>query len=256
MSAWSLPQDSPVQTDRLLIAGTGISFHDPQKAIEFGYQGCDMQTELLPPGLKRRTSVATKTAFAAAERACASACITPSELATVFTSSLGEIDVTDRLCTDIGQGNYPLSPTRFHNSVHNTASGYWSIAVGSAHPAMAMSGYEDSFALGLLEAWCQLQSVADQLLLVCYEEIPPGLLIPDHDWFGCAVAFVLTTREGRGSTLSRPRIIQQGDETMQSFKMPTLVAINLLKAVEANATGNIKISPAGATQWFTELTKR
>jgi hypothetical protein len=241
-------------TDRLLIAGTGISFHDPEKVIEFGYQDCDMQTKLLPPGLKRRTSIATKTAFAAAERACASACITPSDLPTVFTSSVGEINVTHQLCTDMAQGNYPLSPTRFHNSVHNTASGYWSIAVGSAHPAMAMSGYEDSFALGLLEAWCQLQSVTDQLLLVCYEEAPPSLLIPDNHWFGCAVAFVLTTREGKGCSLSRPVPIQQGDEVQKSFSPPTLAAIELLKAVERNVSGNIRISPPGTTQWITELT--
>jgi hypothetical protein len=244
-----------MQTDRLLITGTGISFHDPDKAIEFGYQGCDMQTGLLPPSLKRRTSVATKTAFAAAERACTSACIKPSALPTIFTSSLGEIEVTDRLCSDIGHGNYPLSPTRFHNSVHNTASGYWSIAVGSTHPAMAMSGYEDSLALGLLEAWSQLQCITDQLLLVCYEEMPPELLLPDNDWFGCAVAFVLSNRAGSGCTLSKPTTIQQSDDAHLPFSLPVLAAIDLLKAIEQNVTGRVRISPHGVTEWFTELAK-
>jgi hypothetical protein len=243
-----------MQTDRLQIMGTGISFHDPEKAIEFGYPDCDMQTELLPPSLKRRTSVATKTAFAAAERACRSACITPSELPTIFTSSLGEIDVTDRLCTDIGHANYPLSPTRFHNSVHNTASGYWSIAVGSVHPAMAMSGYEDSLALGLLEAWSQLQCITDQLLLVCYEETPAQLLLPDNHWFGCAVAFVLSNREKSGCAVSKPTTMQQGDDARLPFSLPILAAIDLLKAVEQKATGRVRISNAGATEWYTELT--
>jgi hypothetical protein len=242
-----------MQTDRLRIIGTGISFQNPETAIEFGYPGCDMQAELLPANLKRRTSVATKTAFAAAERACSSAGIAPSELPTIFTSSLGEIDITDRLCSDIGVDNYPLSPTRFHNSVHNTASGYWSIAVGSAHPAMAMAGYQDSFALGLLEAWCQLQSVADQLLLVCYEEPPPRLLLPDHDWFGCAVAFVLLAGEGRGCTISRPIAIHHNDDAQLALSSPALAAIDLLRAAEQNATGSVRVSPPGATEWFTEL---
>jgi hypothetical protein len=240
-------------SDLLRIIGTGISFQDPEIATEFGYQGCNMQAELLPTNLKRRTSVATKTAFAAAERACRNASIAPSELPTIFTSSLGEIDITDRLCSDIGRDNYPLSPTRFHNSVHNTASGYWSIAVGSAHPAMAIAGYQDSFALGLLEAWCQIKCVTNQLLLVCYEETPPELLLPNHGWFSCAVAFVLSGVDKHGCTISRPYATQHGDDTQYALSSPTLAAIDLLKAIKQNTTGVIRISPAGATEWFTQL---
>ena len=54
----------------LAVLGTGVSFQSEEIALEYGYEGCDMQAELLPAMLRRRTSVATKMAFAAAERAC------------------------------------------------------------------------------------------------------------------------------------------------------------------------------------------
>ena len=45
-----------------------------------------------------------------------------------------------------------LSPTLFHQSVHNTRAGYWGIATGCQQSSTALSSYDDSSALGLLEA--------------------------------------------------------------------------------------------------------
>jgi len=244
---------SPVMQTR----GAGISFQDPEQASRFGFDGCDMQTELLPAALRRRTSVATRVAFAAAERACRDADADPAGLATVFTSSLGEINVTDRLCSDIAHERYPLSPTQFHNSVHNTASGYWSIAVGSAQPAMAMAGYQDSFALGLLESWCQLQSGVKEILLVCYEEKPVQMLLPDNQWIGCAIAFVLSgTGEGnRGRASIGMPFTLRNEKGMQDygFASPAMAAMELYKAVEKGDSGRIAISPDGESIWYSEL---
>lgn len=243
-----------MRSKQMRIIGTGISFQDPDEATRLGFEGCDMQAELLPANLRRRTSVATKTAFAAAERACRRAGVAPAELPTIFISAIGEIDVTDKLCSDIAHGRFPLSPTRFHNSVHNTASGYWSIAVGSGHPAMAMAGYQDSFALGLLEAGCQLQSITRQVLLVCFEEKPPQVLLPDHGWLGAAVAFVLSAGEGKGCAISRPFAVQKnGSDAEFHLASPALAAMELLRAAEEKRAGTIRISPPGATEWLTEL---
>ena len=49
-----------------------------------------------------------------------------------------------------------VSPTRFHNSVHNAAAGYWTIGAGAMQPATAISAFDASFAQGLLEAMVQL----------------------------------------------------------------------------------------------------
>ena len=242
----------------LALLGTGVSFQNPESAIEHGFEGCDMQTELLPAMLRRRTSMATKLAFAAAERACSSANISPSELPVIFTSSLGEIGVTDKLCSAIAHQQLPVSPTQFHNSVHNTASGYWSIAVGNKHPAMAMAGYQDGFALALLEAWSQLHTIEKRLLLVCYEEIPSELLLPGNQWIGSASAFVLATDQPADKKVTRLSMPYCDDQMCSDQPYgdisPALAAMPLIKAVEQHISGPVQISPAEDGTWFTELT--
>ena len=241
----------------LAVLGTGASFQKPEDARMFDREGCDMEADLLPSRLRCRTSVATKVAFAAAERACLSAGITPSALPVIFTSSLGEIDVADKLCSDIAQQHFPISPTRFHNSVHNTASGYWSISVGTRHPAMAMAAYQDSFALALLEAWSQLHTFEDKILLVCYEETPPQQMLPGNDWIGCAVAFVLASgqaSEGGVTSLSMP-YCEHTEHSEQDYSdgSPVLAAIALLDALEQGRAGKVQISPSADNTWFAEL---
>ncbi|MDX8389314.1 MAG: beta-ketoacyl synthase chain length factor [Mariprofundaceae bacterium] len=241
----------------LAVLGTGVSFQNPEHAQTFGYKGCDMQATLLPANLRRRTSTATKMAFAAAERACRSAGVIPSELPVIFTSTLGEISVTDKLCYSIAHQRFPVSPTQFHNSVHNTASGYWSIAVGNKHSAMAMGAYQDGFALALLEAWSQLHTLEDKLLLVCYEETPPELLLPNNHWVGCAVAFVLTSGQlehGDVVRMSMPRCDHEKC-SKQRFEdvSPVFAAMPLLHAIEHRTLGTVQVSAIGDGTWFTEL---
>ena len=45
-----------------------------------------------------------------------------------------------------------LSPTRFHNSVHNAPAGYWSIATQSREPSTSLCRDDESFQAALLEA--------------------------------------------------------------------------------------------------------
>ena len=51
-----------------------------------------------------------------------------------------------------------ISPTRFHNSVHNAAAGYWGIATGATAAANALCAYDASFGAGLLEALTQVHT--------------------------------------------------------------------------------------------------
>jgi len=240
----------------LTVLGYGISFQDAEVADTLAYEQADMQTSLLPVRLRRRTSVATKMAFAAAERACKYAAIDPSTLPVIFTSALGEAAITDQLCHDIAKQNFPLSPTKFHNSVHNTASGYWSIAVGSKHPAMAMAAYQDSFALALLEAWSQLHTVEKQVLLVCYEEKASDILLPDNAWKACATAFVLGAGEMNDHGLSME--VPYLDELQEPFTVdeetsPAFVALPFYDALKTNKKGRIQLSQGFDKAWFVEL---
>lgn len=242
----------------MAVLGTGAAFFSLDVAARHGFEGADMQAELLPANLRRRTSVATKVAFAAAERACRNANVEPSTLPVIFTSSLGEIDVTDKLCSDIAAQHYPLSPTRFHNSVHNTAAGYWSIAVGNHHPAMAMAAYQDSLALGLLEAWSQLHTVDERVLLVYFEETPPERMLPDNDWPSCAVALVLSTQPSAPAPMARLSAPHQEkgrhDSDRYALHSPVLSALPLLRAIRQCTSGRVPITPEGDGLWYVEVT--
>ncbi|MEE9421709.1 MAG: beta-ketoacyl synthase chain length factor [Gammaproteobacteria bacterium] len=185
------------------ILGTGLCIKNNETANSLGFKDCALDASLLPAMVRRRTSEATRIAVSAATRACSNAA-TDHELPAVFVSLSGEIQVTDKLCQAIAKNEYPLSPTQFHNSVHNTASSYWSMATNNQFPMMAMSALEDGFALGLLESWCQLQTGAEKILLVVYEEEAPTHLLPDYNWEPCAISLVLGHTESQLATISRP----------------------------------------------------
>ncbi len=198
----------PELSSDMHIIGTGIACADPEFLPRFGITDTGIATDLLPPMLRRRTSQATRISIAAAARACEAANISPKDIPSVFVSIAGEIQITDKLCRNIAREEFPLSPTQFHNSVHNTAIGYWSIITGNTHPAQAMGAAEDSLAMGLLEAWAQLQNGAEHVLLVCYDENTPEPMWPDNRQASLATAFVLSRIKTPQTniTISRPQI--------------------------------------------------
>lgn len=130
---------------------------------------------LLPPAERRRCPATAKIAVQVAAEACSMAGVDPASLPSVFASSHGDTQITDYMCRELAS-NAPLSPTRFHNSVHNAPSGYWTIAVGSMHSANAVSGGDDSFQYGLLEAATQCATGQRPVLLVAYDLAAPAPL--------------------------------------------------------------------------------
>ena len=70
--------------------------------------------------------------------------------------------ITDYMSETLaGDDPASISPTRFHNSVHNAAAGYWTIGAHCMQAATAISAYDASFAEGLLEALMQLDAGAE-----------------------------------------------------------------------------------------------
>ena len=108
--------------------------------------------------------------------ACTAAGRDPATLASVFTSTHGELAITDYMCETLATDPGSISPTRFHNSVHNAAAGYWTIGAGAMTPATAISAYDASFGQGLLEALVQLATGTEAVLLVAYDGTATGPL--------------------------------------------------------------------------------
>jgi hypothetical protein len=143
-------------------------------------------SQLLSPRERRRAPAAVKLSFPAAEQACAMAGLDPSEPVAVFSSGMGDLDITDYLCRSLVESPELLSPTRFHNSVHNAASGYWSIGAGAHGDVTAMSGWRDSVVAGLTEALGRIACDPGPVLLVLYDDVAQG---PMRDLWPCQYPF-------------------------------------------------------------------
>lgn len=117
----------------------------------------------------------------------------PERLPTVFATSGGDLELAHEICTGLAQPVPSVSPTRFHNSVHNAAAGYWSIATVSRAPSTSLSCCNHTFAAGLLEAFCQLNSAEVAVMLVSYDWPAPAPLAEKERMVGpCGVALALT----------------------------------------------------------------
>lgn len=153
------------------------------------------QTQLLPPNERRRMTASVRLAFRTAEDALRGTPLAASELATVFATSDGDLEVLHRINHSLAQPARTVSPTDFHNSVHNAAAGYWSIAAGSRQPSASIAAYDLSFAAGLFEAAALVQGDGLDTLFAAYDTVaPPPLLAkrPITSVFG--VALVLTAQ--------------------------------------------------------------
>ena len=133
---------------------------------------------LLPATERRRSGPVVRLALAVAHEAATACGFPPDTLRAVFASSNGDGPVVgailDALATSAGER--VVSPTQFHNSVHNAAAGYWSIATASRQPATCLGCHDDSFAAGLLVALADLRAIAAPVLLCCYDHpLPPPL---------------------------------------------------------------------------------
>lgn len=127
---------------------------------------------LLPPNERRRATVVGRLAFQSAEEAIGGLNGAADSLAAVFTSSGGDTDIVNLICGSLATPERPVSPTHFHNSVHNAAAGYWSIATGSRLPSTSVSAFDGSFAAGLMEAAVLCRSEGQPVLLVAYDTVP------------------------------------------------------------------------------------
>jgi Beta-ketoacyl synthase, N-terminal domain len=128
---------------------------------------------LLPAAERRRTGVPVKLALAIAQEACGHAGREPATIASVFTSSSGDGETVHHIFEALSQPEREVSPTRFHNSVHNAAAGYWSIAAQSREPSTSLCCYDASFAAGLLDATVQAKVEQIPVVLIAYDQPYP-----------------------------------------------------------------------------------
>ncbi len=174
----------------------GESSYQPQKTVL-------PPPSSLPAAERRRSGALVKLALAVGLEAIEAAGLNPADLPTVFSSSGADGENCHAICEMLAASDRQISPTRFHNSVHNTAAGYWGIATGSMKNSSVLCAFDASFCAALLEAVAQV--VVDNtrtVMLACDTPYPEPLFKarPIPEAFGLAFVF---SPEKSASALAR-----------------------------------------------------
>ncbi|HZR34333.1 MAG TPA: beta-ketoacyl synthase chain length factor [Nevskia sp.] len=200
---------APLYLRAVGLAAPGLPGWSAGRAVLAGAQPWAEQEEapyapqLLPPNERRRAPPGVRQAFRAGEDARAGCTLDFSALAAVFASSDSDLTVMDRINTALAEPVRAVSPTDFHNSVHNAAGGYWSIATACRQPSTAVGGHDGSLAMGLLEAAALVHGDGYGVLLVAFDGLPPPLLRPVRP-MACAGSIALVLHaEPAGAALAR-----------------------------------------------------
>ncbi|HEY4254415.1 MAG TPA: beta-ketoacyl synthase chain length factor [Roseomonas sp.] len=189
---------------------------------------------LLPSTERRRTSPAVRLALAVAAEAAETSRMPPESLDTLFASSNGDGQVIGAILAALHEPEVAISPTQFHNSVHNAAAGYWGIAVGSARPSVSTGGHDHVFASGLLQAAARIAATGEPLLL-CVSDAPLPPPLHAKRPTGCAFGLALVlASDGAPGALARLGVAYQ-PEPAAAPALPAGLAA--LRAANAAAHG-------------------
>jgi len=132
--------------------------------------------ELLPAREGRRAPLHVRLALEAGLQACRTNGVDPAQVMTVFASAMGDAQITEYMCRTLAGPEPALSPTRFHNSVHNAASGYWSIGAGNRSPGTSVAAQQFTFPIAVLEAAALATAERRSVLLIVHDVAAPAPL--------------------------------------------------------------------------------
>lgn len=179
---------------------------------------------LLPANERRRAPAAVRLAFQAAEDALRPAAWPAASLATVFASSDADLAIIHRICLALASTPRLISPTEFHNSVHNAAAGYWHIATASHRASTTICAHDGSFAAGLLEACAQVTVEGHDTLLVAFDAPAPEPLHAKRPMSHPAAVALLLTRERGERVLAALSCKLVQEECVTTLEDPVLEA--------------------------------
>jgi len=148
--------------------------------------------ECLSSRSRRRLSPQTLLAISVAER------LSPSlsqDTAWVFASAFGEGETLKVILDALRTPEMAIRPLRFQNSVHNAASGQWTIAASMRAAATSICGGDCTVGAGLLKSFMQAKLEDRPIALVMYDAPLPFPLSTSHRLTipaGIGMAFSLT----------------------------------------------------------------
>jgi len=217
---------------------------------------------LLPPAERRRASRVIRLSLGVGMEAVAHAGAAAATLATVFSASGADGHNCHALCEQLASEDRQISPTRFHNSVHNAAAGYWGIATRSMAPCQVLGAFDASFGAGLLDALAQVALGGEPVLLVAYDSEYPEPLHAKRDTPDCGgVALLLSAQRSERSlasvevTASRAPADVLAAPALEQLRrnIPALRALPLLHRLARGMAGAVVLDYLAPMQLQLEL---
>jgi hypothetical protein len=130
---------------------------------------------VLPPRERRALSLTTRMGVEVIGQAVTAAGVDRSRVKIVFASAYGELQTAFDQMEMMESADGRLSPARFKNSVHNTATGLLSIAFHNPGFSTALAAGGASFASGLLEVLVLLDQEGGEAVVAVADDVPDAL---------------------------------------------------------------------------------
>ena len=219
--------------------------------------------KILPPAERRRSGQLVKLTLAVGLEAAQLAGEDPANLACVYTSSSGDGKNCHEICQTLASDDRQISPTRFHNSVHNAAAGYWSIATGAQTPISVLCAHDASFGAGLLETITQV--VTDQIstILIATDSPYPEPLHharPISDAFGLSMVFSPNQTKQTVAkiqiSLTHEPATELTDPALETLRaaIPAARGLPIITAIAKKQSETISLDYLDHTQILVEIT--
>jgi len=248
----------PIYVEAVSLCGPGLQDWASSQPVLAGNDRYHPGPTVLPapPGLsaaeQRRAVPSVRLALSVGAAAVRQSRLDPAVLPAVFASSGADGQTIDAILTALTLPAREVSPTRFHNSVHNAPSGYWGLAMRSQEMVSSIGCHDASFTAGLLEAAVQGVAGKQPVLLVAYDlPYPEPLDCVRHIGATFGVAFVLspartdrTLAELRLGLSSDPgETTTCADRAMEELLLtnPAARSLPLLVALASQQAGRIRL---------------
>lgn len=224
-------------------------------------EGWKPNPESIPARARRRYSPQTLLAIQAAEN------ISPAlaeDAAWVFGSAYGEGETLQLILEALRGPTMAIRPTRFQNSVHNAASGQWTIAQSIKTAATSICGADHTAGSSLLKALLQVQLEQRPVGVVLFDAPLPAPLDTSHR-LSCpaGAGLALSSRQSQQSFASIAfSLVKQAETPPQTSysqaafatQNPVFSILPLFEKLAERAPGDVTLGLNGGMNLNLEVT--
>jgi hypothetical protein len=213
-------------------------------------------------GRRRRTSLLAQMVADVSARAAEQAGVSLARVPVVVGSAFGEMVTTVEMLAE-READGTISPTRFHNSVHNNSAAHLSIGHKNTAFSTSIAAGNDTVAMVLLEALELLADRGGEVLAVVADEPLPAPLGPSTA--AVAAALVLAAAPAQAGTMSGPRPLAFLSDLRQApdaappsgprlleVPCPSAAILPLMTAIQAErgqGPARIELTAGEAARW-------